>query len=67
MEEEEEDDWDWCRYQVQARMPARTVARRKESYHARSRRPPRGEETTIYYINIVRLWLPRHNRIFDTE
>ena len=48
-------------------MPARTVARRKESYHARSRRPPRGEETTIYYINIVRLWLPRHNRIFDTE
>ena len=28
-------------YQAQARSPARTVARRKESYHARSRRPPR--------------------------
>ena len=25
------------------------VASRKESYHARSRRPPRGEETIIDY------------------
>ena len=55
MEEEEEDDWDWCRYQVQARMPAMTVASRKESYHARSRRPPSGGEITINFHNYTKV------------
>ena len=41
------------------------VASRKESYHARSRRPPRGEETTIDYFYTERL--PSDKRIFDTE
>ena len=38
------------------------VASRKESYHARSRRPPRGEEKTMDYfyteLRLVRLGYP---------
>ena len=52
-------------------MPAMAVASRKESYHARSRRPPRGEETTIDYfyteVSEVSERLPSNKRIFDTE
>ena len=48
------------------------MARRKESNHARSRRPPRGEEKTIDYfyteLRLVRLVrLPSDKRTFDTE